>query len=300
MRTTLVILFAPVLFLSSACSIHKLAVNQIGNALAASGTTFAADEDPELVGAALPFSLKLMESILAESPQNARLLTATARGFTQYAYGWVGADADPAEAERAQRLYLRARDYGLRALAESIDNFRVRLASDAHAAMKLARKRDVEALYWTASAWALAISGSKDDLQLLGDLATVEALIRRAAELDPSFGDGAIDTFLMTYEASRAGISKESASRAHEHFHAAVERSRSLSASVFVAAAEAFAIPAQNRREFDELLRRALAIDPDARPEHRLETMLFRRRAQWLLAHADDFFFDETPQGENP
>src|SRR5687767_11308407 len=83
-----------VALICSGCSIRKLAVNQLGDALAAHGTTFATDDDPELIGDALPFGLKLMESLLAESPSHTPLLVATSRGFTQYAYGWVGPAAD--------------------------------------------------------------------------------------------------------------------------------------------------------------------------------------------------------------
>lgn len=272
-------------------------MNKLGDALASGGSTFSSDDDPELVGDALPFSLKLMESLLAESPEHTALLVAAARGFTQYAYGWIEPSGDDpymvARRERSKRLYLRARDYGLRALATSIDNFPARLAADPTAAAALARKRDVAALYWTAAAWGLAISGSKDDPELLADLPFVDALIARAAELDPGFDNGAIDTFLVTYEASRSGVSKESAAWAAEHFELAVERSDGLLASPFVAAAEALAAPAQDRARFIELLGKALAIDPGARPEWRLQNILARRRAEWLLAHADDYFFGE-------
>ena len=45
----------------SGCSAKRAALNTLGDALAGSGTTFSADDDPELVKAAVPFSLKLME-----------------------------------------------------------------------------------------------------------------------------------------------------------------------------------------------------------------------------------------------
>jgi len=45
--------------LASGCSVKKMAVNKLGNALAAGGSTLASDDDPELVRAAVPFSLKL-------------------------------------------------------------------------------------------------------------------------------------------------------------------------------------------------------------------------------------------------
>src|SRR6478672_11947187 len=68
---------------SGGCSVKKFAINKLGDSLAGSGTTYAADDDPELIGQALPFSLKLVEGLLAESPQHRGLLLAAASGFTQ-------------------------------------------------------------------------------------------------------------------------------------------------------------------------------------------------------------------------
>ena len=72
-----------VLAATSGCSIKKLAVNKVGDALAGGGTTFSSDNDPELIKAAVPFSLKLMESLLDQSPQHKGLLFATASGWTR-------------------------------------------------------------------------------------------------------------------------------------------------------------------------------------------------------------------------
>jgi hypothetical protein len=67
--------------LCSGCSVKRMAVNKVGDALAGGGTTFASDDDPELVKAAVPFSLKLMESLLNESPRHEGLLLAASSGF---------------------------------------------------------------------------------------------------------------------------------------------------------------------------------------------------------------------------
>jgi TRAP transporter T-component len=56
--------------LASGCSMKRIAVNKLGNALASGGSTFEGDEDPDLVAAAIPFGLKLYESLLAESPKH--------------------------------------------------------------------------------------------------------------------------------------------------------------------------------------------------------------------------------------
>ena len=64
------------LLVTSGCSIRRYAINQIGDALASGSSTYASDEDLELVGEALPFGLKLIESLLAESPKHKGLLLA--------------------------------------------------------------------------------------------------------------------------------------------------------------------------------------------------------------------------------
>jgi len=112
--------------LLAGCSIQTFAINKLGDALSESGTTFAADDDPELIAGALPFSLKLIESLLAETPNHRGLLLGASSGFTQYAYAFVKQQADRIEDEdydeaerlrtRARKLYLRAREYGLRGL----------------------------------------------------------------------------------------------------------------------------------------------------------------------------------------
>jgi len=286
--------------LTTGCSIKKLAVNAAGNALAGGGTTFTSDDDPELIKAALPFSLKLMESLLAESPRHQGLLFATTSGFTSYAVAFVQQDADEAEQEnfekaeaikkRAQRLFLRARNYGLRGLDVSHPGFDKNLRADPAAAVRVAKKADVPLLYWTAAAWAKAISLSVDDPNLVGDLPMVEALIYRALELEEAWNEGAIHGFLITYEMSRALPEAEREARARKHFERAMELSQGQQAGPLVALAEAVSVPKHDATEFEALLTQALAIDPDTHPESRLINLVMQRRARWLLTRRDDLF----------
>ena len=74
---------------ASGCSLKRLAVNKVGDAIASGGATYETDDDLELVGDALPFSLKLLESLLGESPDHRGMLTAACKGFTSYAYAFV-------------------------------------------------------------------------------------------------------------------------------------------------------------------------------------------------------------------
>ena len=284
----------------------KMAVNTLGDALAAGGTTFSSDDDPELVRAAVPFSLKLIESLLAESPQHEGLLLAAARGYTQYTYAFVQQEADEIEGEdltramkmrkRARRLYLRARNYGLRGLEVKHRGFGESLLKNSREAVLVAEVADVSLLYWTAVSWAGAISVSKNEPELIVDMVQVEALIDRALELDEAFDNGAIHTFLITYEMVRPGGQGEPAQRARSHFRRAVELSDGQMAGPFVSMAEAVAVQQQNLLEFKALLARALAIDPDVRPEWRLANRIMQRRAQWLLGRTDELFLVSDSQ----
>ena len=131
------------------CSLERLAVRSVGRALAGGAGVYAADDDPELVAAALPFGLKTIEALLARDPHNRQLLQAAASGFTQYAYAFVQQEADFVEERdlgratelraRARRLYLRALDYGWRGLELEAPGLRARLqAEPGAAAAKLA------------------------------------------------------------------------------------------------------------------------------------------------------------------
>ena len=286
------------LLLATGCSVKKYAVNKLGDSLASSGTTFASDDDPDLVGEALPFSLKLMESLLAESPRHRGLLLAAASGFTQYAYVYVQQDAERMEdqdqaraaemRERAGRLYLRARDYGLRGLEVKHAGFGEAVRRDPQEAARRANEKDVPLLFWTAASWGAAISVSKENPDLVADQKTVEALIDRAYQLSPDYDYGAIDGFLITYESVRQGARGDFAVRSREHFDRAVAMTHGQLASPYVALAETVSVQKQDAAEFESLLHKALAIDPNARPEWRLNNLVTQRRARWLLLREDE------------
>ena len=286
----------------SGCSIRRYAMNKAADAIAQSGTTFASDDDPDLVKAAAPFSLKLMESFLAENPRHPGLLSATASGFTQYAFAFVQQEADETEGrdlaaaealrKRARRLYLRAQRYGLRGLEVKHPEFTKILLANPKVAVQKITKAEVPLLYWTAAAWASAISLSKDNPELIGQIPAMEALMDRASELDESYGNGAIHSFLISYEMSRQGLAGDPATRARKQFDRAVELSHGKEASPFVALAEAVTIKKQDAKEFEALLNRALAIDLDANPDTRLVNTIMQRRARWLLSRKSDLFLE--------
>ena len=275
-----------------------MAVNTVADTLAETGDVFSRDNDPELVGDAIPFALKLYESLLDASPNHAALLVATCSGFTQYAYGFVQVEAELLREEnydrateldaRALNLYLRGRDYCLRALDLRFRGASATLTTDAAATLARAQRRDVELLYWTAASWGSAIALAPDRPDLLIDFPAVRALIDRAAALDDTWSKGSIHEVLITLESleSLGG----SLDKAREHFSRAVDLQEGKSPGPYVALATGVSVAKQDRAEFEKLLAQALEIDPDGDPSTRLVTLITQRRARALQTRIDSLF----------
>lgn len=300
-NSLLALLFASVALGGAGCG--AAASKVVADALSSGpSSTYAEDDDPELVRDAVPFGLKTMESLLERHPDHEGLLTALSSGFTQYGYAFVQWDADVAEAagksavardsrDRARRLYLRARGYGLRGLDLRHPGAAARLEGirDLDATLAQMKKEDVPLVYWTAASWALAIANGKDDMALVAQLPAPGALMRRALALDEAFDQGAIHEFFITWETAQGG-GEDAYRRAKEHFDRAVVLSRGRKLGTYVAYAEAVAVPRQDRAEFERLLKHVLSFDVELYKENRLANVLAQRRARFLLARADDLF----------
>ncbi len=301
-KTLLRLLLAGLVGLQAAgCSIRGLAINALAKSLAGSGDVYASDEDPELVRDALPFALKTMETLLAEKPDHPGLLLSACKGFTQYAYAFIETDGEALEDDdyeaalaaydRALDMYLRGRDYCLRALELRSPGARRRLEVEPQAALAGLGREDVPLLFWTGAAWGSAVSLGKDRPEITVDLGAVRALVRRALELDEGFERGSVHDVMMVLESLPPAMGG-SLERARRHFDRAVELSGGRRASLFVSWAEGVSVAEQDRAEFDRLLATALAIDADAEPSNRLANIIAQRRAVRLRERADRLFLD--------
>ena len=298
--------FAAVFALAlTGCSIEKVAMNKLADSLANTGTVFAADDDPELIRDAAPFSLKLMETVLQSTPEHDGLLLSLASGFTQYGYAFVQQEAErvePNDFERAEqlkvraaKLYRRARDYGLRALATRHTGWREGLLLNPETTAQQARKDDVPLLYWTSAAWGALISLSKDNPEVIADLPQVAAMADRALALDPDFDHGALHAFMITFAFARADSATDPRAVAKRHFDRAIQLGDGKNAGPYLAWVESVSLQEQNGDEFSELLNRALAIDLNTKPEWKLANTILQRRARWLLKRKDDLILPPLP-----
>lgn len=264
---------------------------------------YLSDEDPELVRDALPFLLETIESILEADPTRQDVLLFANTGFLLYANAFLQTDAMIAEwddydraaelNERARRMYLRARGYGLRNIEVDHPGIGDRLRTDPETAVMVFEPEDVENLYYLGGAWVLAISVGLDQPALVADLPTARALLDRALELDEAYERGTLHSAFITLESVDGSYAV-----AREHFNRAVELSKGQDAAPYVSLATGVAVGEENREEFQELLDTALAIDPDEQPSNRLLNLVAQRRARSLLEHIDDLFFEPLEDDE--
>lgn len=285
---------------------NKMAMNKAADLLSApsGNNVFARDNDPELVGDALPFAIKMYESLLAAAPDHEGLRLRTGSLYIMYANAFLKTPADmmpPEQLEqkeftlgRAKNLYLRGRDILLAGLEKRNPAFRRQLKDRQYGpALAPFTKKDVPLLYWSAAGWVGAFGVDPFDLKLGVTLPQAAAVMERVSALDPGFSAGQVHNFYILYYGSLPDYMGGDPNKAREHFQLAMEASGGRDSSPLLSLATTVSTKEQKVDEFRALLKKVLEVDPDADPDNRLVNTLNQRKARWLLDHQDDFFLLE-------
>jgi predicted anti-sigma-YlaC factor YlaD len=282
------------------CSVNTL----VANALTSGGasTVFTGDSDPELVGEALPFAIKMYEALLDSAPKHQGLMFTTGSLYVMYANAFVQGPAEmlplaewrerEAGLERAKRLYLRGSGILYDALEAKYRGFKNAAAQEDafQTLLKKCKKEDAGLLYWAAAGGMAAYSIDILDFDLNARIPEWSAMVQRAYELDPDFGVAALDEFFILFYAALPELLGGDKERAQFHYQRALEKTGGNSAGAYVSYAQMLCVPAQDYETFKDCLEKALAIDPDADPSTRLVTIITQRKARWLLDNAYNYF----------
>jgi predicted anti-sigma-YlaC factor YlaD len=305
LRTGLLI---SLLLAATGCSLEKLALNKAASMLSAPSDhdVFASDNDPDLVGEALPFAIKFYESLLTSVPNHQGLRLRTGSLYVMYANAFLQTPADmmpAAEAlrkdellRRAKNLYLRGRDILLAGLEKKNPLLRAQL-KERHYQQALAAFTPEEApsLYWAAAGWVAAFALDPGDMKLGLTLPQAAALMERVAGLDPRFAPASVANFYVLYYGSLPDYMGGDPRKARDYFQKAVAAAGGRDTSPYLALAVTVSQNDQNAVEFKALLQKVLDFDTDAAPENRLANILNQRKARWLLEHIGDFFLLDEP-----
>ncbi|MDD5170366.1 MAG: TRAP transporter TatT component family protein, partial [Syntrophales bacterium] len=166
--------------------VHRQATPLIGGLTSAIGK----QNDPQLVCEGAPAYLLLADGFLEMSPDDHEMLMHAAQLYAAYTSAFLMGR----EEDRARRLSIRARDYAFRAAAIRIPAFGTlyqKPFAEFEPVTVLFQKGDEALLLLIIKTWAAVIQTSKDDWDLLADIAKIEALTKRLLALDEGYEYGA-------------------------------------------------------------------------------------------------------------
>ncbi|MCJ7687424.1 MAG: TRAP transporter TatT component family protein, partial [Desulfobacteraceae bacterium] len=217
MKKTSCSLFAIVLLMLLMTGCTRLALHATSPLIPNLTMAFFEECDLELAEQSLPAELKLMEGLLKSAPQSKEILTALCMGFTGYAMLFVE-EEDP---ERASRLYLRARRYGLKAMGIEDPDHQAILAR-----LSAMDKEQIEPLFWVIMSWNGWINLNLDKPAALGDLTAAQECLKRVMEINPEYFYGSPYIINGSMLAARPKILGGNAAKAKEFFTKAISASK--------------------------------------------------------------------------
>lgn len=245
--------------------------------------------DLQLAEESLPAELKLMEGLLKNAPNNRRLLTALSMGFTGYAMLFVEEDAP----ERASHLYLRAKNYGLRAMGQNGSLLKAAGQSRTAIANALSTtgKEGLGPLFWTTMSWNGWINLNLDKPAALAQLAIAELCLERVLELNGDYFYGTPYVLMGTILASKPKMLGGNPIRAKEYF----EKALSLTNGKFLLTqyhfAKYYAVRAQDKTLFNKLIRQIDMTRPEDLKGACLINTVMKQKAKRLMNMSDELFF---------
>ncbi len=243
-------------------------------------------EDVLIVRDGGPAYLIAIDGLIQGDPDNQTLLLTGARLYSAYASAFV---AEPA---RAQRLTLRAKNYGRRALCvrrPSLCDPAKLPFDDFEQILAQTEATDVDALYGLGSAWAIWIQANSGDWNAIADIPRVQALMERVVLLQSDYESGGAHLYLGILYTLRPESMGGKPELGRQHFESAIELSHGRNLSAKVLFARQYARLVFDRPLHDRLLNDVVNADPRA-TGFTLSNVLAQEEAHELLADADEYF----------
>ncbi len=283
---TAILLILFILF--SGCSIRALSVRMAAPLVEDQYAAINEETDPVLAEYAIPASLKMLEGMLREDPENETVLNRLAEGFCSYAFSFAE-DTDP---ERASRLYLRGRDYAERVLVVNgaPGNLTGQNPELFKNSMQALGEDHLHGLYWMSQCWANWMMLNLDDLQAFVAISKVEAAMQRMLELDESYHYAGPHLFFGVFYGGRPKMLGGNPEKSRSHFETCLQLTQNKYLIIQLQYAKTYAVQVQDRDLFKKLLNAVLEAPANILPEQQLANAVAKLKARTLLESADDLF----------
>ena len=219
-----------------ACSPKTLIVRQITDLVDTGITAYERDADLDLVEKAIPANIKLLEAMLANSPDDRQLMTLLSRLYGSYAFGFVETrfeetlyldhqtDTKVQESaslkEQVNRYYEKGVGYAQMALEKSAPGATEALRKVNTITPYLDRlgREEVAPLFWYGFNLGAWVNRNLDSVVAISRAHVARKVMERVLELDPAYNHGGAHLFLLAYFGSRSSMMGGSQKKALVHY----------------------------------------------------------------------------------
>ena len=263
-------------------------------------SVFALNYSPNFSKKIFIADLSKTEKNAVKDPDNSLLQFQASKKLITYLYGFSlneaeelkNQDYDKGKAAylKTHNEFVRSLNYINTSLVLDYPNFLLWINGQDNNEIKF-KKESAEKLYWAAGAYAGAIQSSNGDPEWIIQLPKIGLLLEEGMKLDSSWNFGSFYTAMISYSIIRHDAKEDKFIVAQNYFKKAVEASDGQDLSPYISYAENIAVSSQNKKEFTNMLYKALNIDIYANPELTLTNYISRKRANWLLDNIDEFFY---------
>lgn len=287
------------------CSPGPMIVRQTADLLETGVVAFERDPDLVLVEAALPATIKLLESLLVNSPDDPRLLLLLSRLYGSYAFGFVETRLEmaryatpPAAPSTISQLQQQGSRYHERGLSFALATLEAKKPGAAEAfrtvnsvSPYLERLTAEEAgpLFWYGFNLGAWVQYNRDSVRALAQGQLAHRVMARVLELDPAYSHGGAHLFMIVYFGSRSpmlGGDPEAAKTHYRQLKAIVGEDYLLADLIY---ARASLYQQQDREGFVDTMQTIIKNAP-AGEEVALYNAIATHRAAFYLSAIDRLF----------
>jgi len=232
--------------------------------------------------------ISTLSAKVEKSPNNPQLLRESAQLYLTY--GFLIEDVDPAQ---AKELYIKGREYGLRALKQD-NRCREGLESGRRISELVGDLGEEykEALCWTGLNGGLWLFLNMNDPSILSEMGDVISVVKRSIELDETYFYGIGKVFMGAYYALVPAFLESAAGP--ENSAKMFQEARSVSDGKFLLVdlfeARFLATKINDQELFQKRLKAVLSADAKALKDASLINRLSKMKADYYLKHQGDYF----------
>ncbi|MCU7836653.1 MAG: TRAP transporter TatT component family protein [gamma proteobacterium symbiont of Taylorina sp.] len=286
-------LFLYLLLQISACSVSQITVRAAMPLIDGGIIAMNRESDLKLASLSIPANISLIEGMLVQDPDNETLRLYAAEAYYGYAFGFVedGFNSE-GDQDRAAGFYQRGFLHAKQVLIQQGLDRHLFDASlkDLQDGLLQLDKKEVPALFWTASCLAKFIDLNRDKAQSLAQLPKAVMLMQRVLDLDEHFYMSGAHIFFGVYYGSKSPMLGGNYQLSEQHFELANQANHNKLLVVNLLRAQYLERQRFAQQKFHKLLNNVIQASDELYPEQALINQISKHKASLLIQKEDLWF----------